>query len=132
MKEWRCKSCGEMYTPEPLDYNCPMCGSSNTIPADFKPTVATERPADTVGPPEKYCPECGEAMRCGYLVEANTPLALTTIGEGIYWSVGEAGMMGDRVALKAYACPGCGHIGLYARRLDKERVIIEKAPHRCE
>ena len=92
MKEWRCKTCGVTYTPNPPDY---------------------------------ACPECGSAMRCGYLVETNTPLMLLTLGEGIYWTPGEAGLLGERVALKAYACPGCGYIGLYARRMEKQQALIE-------
>jgi rubredoxin len=117
MKDWRCKTCGVTYTPEPPDY---------------KSKPLTAEPVKEQGPPERLCPECGEAMRCGYLVETNTPLTLMTLGERIYWSIGEGGMLGDRVALKAYACPGCGHISLYARRLDKDRAIIEKAPYACQ
>ncbi|MBN2334328.1 hypothetical protein JXL21_02130 [Candidatus Bathyarchaeota archaeon] len=132
MKEWRCKTCGVTYTPDPPDYTCPGCGGSNTIPADFKAEAVASKSTKAQELPERHCPECGEAIRCGYLVETNTPLTLMTLGEGIYWSAGEGGMLGDRVALKAYACPGCGHIGLYARRLEKDRAIIEKAHYRCE
>lgn len=131
MKEWRCKSCGATFTPEPPDYTCPMCGSGNTVPVGYEPPkdYATQ---EVIDEPERRCPECGEAMRCGYLVETNTPLTLLTLGEGIYWTSGEAGLLGERVALKAYACPGCGYIGLYARRLDKQRLIIEKASYGCQ
>jgi len=131
MKEWRCKACGATYTPEPPDYTCPECGSGNTVLVGYEPPEGQERP-ESVDEPERHCPECGAAMRCGYIVETNTPLMLLTLGEGVYWTSGEAGLLGERVALKAYACPGCGHIGLYARRLDRERPIIEKAPYRCQ
>ena len=132
MKEWRCKDCGTTFTPSPSDYDCPECHGSNTIPADYKPTAAIAETTKVQESPERHCPECGEAMRCGYLVETNAPLTLMTLGEGIYWSIDEGGVLGGRVALKAYACPACGHIGLYARRLEKDRAIIEKAPYTCQ
>ena len=131
MKEWRCKSCGATYTPSPPDYTCPECGSGNTMPVGYEPPEGYETP-EAIDEPERHCPECGNAMRCGYLVETNAPLTLLTLGEGIYWTSGEAGLLGERVALKAYACPGCGHIGLYARRLDKQRALIEKASYTCQ
>ena len=117
MKEWRCKTCGVTYTPDPPDYTCPECGSGNTVPEGYEPPEGHEIP-EARDEPERHCPECGSAMRCGYLVETNTPLTLLTLGE--------------RVALKAYACPGCGHIGLYARRMDKQRALIEKAAYTCQ
>jgi len=131
MKTWRCKSCGAEYTPEPPDYTCPECGSGNTVPMGYQAPEDYERSA-APDEPERRCPGCGEAMRCGYLVETNAPLALLTFGEGIYWTPGEAGLLGERVALKAYACPGCGYIGLYARWLDRHRNIIEKASYSCK
>ncbi len=130
MKTWRCKSCGSEYTPEPPDYTCPTCGGGNTVPVGYEPPEGRERP-EAPGGPERHCPECGEPMRCGYLVEANAPLALLTLGEGVYWTPGEAGLLGERVALKAYACPGCGRIALYARWLEKQRPLIEKASYVC-
>ncbi|MFH2111729.1 MAG: hypothetical protein ABIJ47_10785 [Candidatus Bathyarchaeota archaeon] len=45
---------------------------------------------------------------------------------------GEGGMLGERVSLKAYACPGCGKIEIYARRLEKERALIEQAKYTCK
>jgi len=130
MKTWRCRSCGAEYTPEPPDYTCPECGSGNTVPVGYQAPPDYERP-ETRDEPERLCPGCGEAMRCGYLVETNAPLALLTLGEGIYWTPGEAGLLGERVALKAYMCPGCGYVGLYARWLEKHRAIIEKASYSC-
>ena len=97
----------------------------------YEPPEGYETP-EAIDEPERHCPECGNAMRCGYLVETNAPLTLLTLGEGIYWTSGEAGLLGERVALKAYACPGCGHIGLYARRMDKQRALIEKAAYTCQ
>ena len=133
MKEWRCKACGATYTPDPPNFSCPECGSGNTIPKDYTPPEPEPtKSAEATDEPEKRCPECGSLMRCGYIVEANSPFTLTTIGEGVYWSPGEGGMLGERVSLKAYACPGCGKIEFYARRLQQERAVIERAPHICK
>jgi len=71
-------------------------------------------------------------MRVGFLVERDSPLALWTLGEGIYWTPGEAGMIGERVGVKAYACPQCGYIEHYVRRLEKDRAVILRAPTTTE
>jgi predicted RNA-binding Zn-ribbon protein involved in translation (DUF1610 family) len=131
MKEWRCKACGATFTPSQQNFSCPLCGSGNTIPKDYVPPKTPER-VEVLDEPEKHCPECGTPMRCGFIVESNSPLALTTLGEGVYWSPGEGGMLGERVSLKAYACPGCGKIEFYARRLEKERAVIERAKYTCQ
>ena len=131
MKEWICKACGATFTPNPPNFSCPDCMSGNTIPKGYVPTETPER-VKAEDEPGKHCPECGSPMRCGYMVEADAPLTLTTLGEGLYWSPGEGGMLGERVSLKAYACPGCGKIEIYARRLEKERVLIEKAKYTCK
>jgi hypothetical protein len=78
--------------------------------------------------PERRCPECGTAMRLGFLVERNAPLQIITLGEGVYWTPDEAGLIGTRVALKSYACPECGYITLYVRRLDTDKNTILSAP----
>ena len=77
---------------------------------------------------EKSCPKCGIVMRAGFMVERDSPLSLYTYGAGIYWTPGEAGLAGERVGVKAYACPDCGYIEQYVRRLEKDRVIIMSAP----
>jgi len=79
---------------------------------------------------ERLCPECRTVMRLGFLVERNSPLSFTTLGEGVYWTPCEEGLIGTRVALKSYACPECGYVTLYVRRLDQDRNIILKAPTR--
>jgi predicted RNA-binding Zn-ribbon protein involved in translation (DUF1610 family) len=126
MKEWICKACSATYTPDPPNFSCPECGSGNTIPKDYEPP----EPLPTkVAEPEKQCPECGTYMHYGYVVEADSPFSLTTIGEGVYWSPGMGGMIWERLPLKAYACPGCGKIELYARNLKELRALIERAPY---
>jgi predicted RNA-binding Zn-ribbon protein involved in translation (DUF1610 family) len=77
---------------------------------------------------EKSCPKCGMVMRCGFMVERDSPLAIWTLGQGIYWSPGEEGVIGERVAVRAYACPHCGYIEHYVRRLEQDGEIIQKAP----
>lgn len=77
---------------------------------------------------EKSCPKCGTVMRCGFMVERDSPLHIWTIGEGIYWSPGEEGVIGSRVGVKAYACPECGYIEHYVRRLEKDKSTILRAP----
>ena len=123
-KLWICNKCMRSFEPSPPSYRCPKCQSNFTIPL-------TPRNIDSyVQEPEKKCPECQTVMRFGFIVERNTPLTLLTLGEGIYWSPGEAGVIGNRVALKSYACPECGYISLYARRLDQDKSKIMKAPTR--
>ena len=79
-------------------------------------------------PVEINCPKCNTLMRRGFMVERNTPLQVATIGEGIYWSPDEKGWIMKRLAVKAYACPECGYIEHYIRRLDVDRFTILKAP----
>lgn len=67
-------------------------------------------------------------MRAGFIVERKSPLSLWTYGSGIYWTPGEAGVAGDRVAVKAYACPQCGYIEYYIRYLDEDKKTIIRAP----
>lgn len=131
MKDWMCRACGAVFTPSPPSYSCPRCGSGNTIPKDYTPPAAPDR-VKVEREPERLCPGCGSPMRCGYVVEANAPIALTTLGEGVYWSPGEMGWIGARVPLKAYACPGCGKIELYVRGLQRHRAAIESARYVCE
>jgi len=113
-----CKKCG-YEAPEGSNF-CPNCGTS--IPASQSPRK------DYRSSKEKICPKCGAVMRAGFVVERDSPAVLWTLGEGIYWTPGEAGMIGERVALKAYACPQCGYIEHYVRRLQKDREIILSAP----
>jgi hypothetical protein len=67
-------------------------------------------------------------MRAGYIVEKESPLTLWTYGSGIYWTPGEGGVIGERVAVKAFACPQCGYIEYYIRNLEKDKAIISSAP----
>jgi len=105
-----CQNCGYMLSQ---DANfCPNCGAS------LRKGQAQESPG------EKSCPKCGAAMRAGFIVEKDSPLSIWTLGSGIYWTPGEAGVAGERVAVKAYACPECGYIEHYVRYLDKDRNTI--------
>jgi len=109
-----CQKCG-YELPEGTNY-CPNCGSSTQV---SQPLRSSE---------EKNCPKCGAVMRAGFIVERDSPLSLWTYGSGIYWAPGEAGVMGERVAVKAYACPQCGCIEQYVRYLEKDRNMILSAP----
>ena len=65
------------------------------------------------------------------MVERDSPLSILTLGQGIYWSPAEEGVIGKRVAVKAYACPECGYIEQYVRRLEQDRETILRAPTAC-
>lgn len=108
----RCKDCGNTYRKElPI---CPNCGSKQVIEEEkLEP---------------KNCPKCETTMRRGFMVEANAPLQIMTLGEGIYWSPDETGLLHKRVAIRAYACPYCGYVEHYIRHLKGDREIILKAP----
>jgi len=109
-----CERCGHEL---PKDSNfCPNCGASMQAPQPL-----TSRS-------EKNCPKCGTVMRAGFMVERDSPLSLWTLGEGIYWTPGEAGVIGQRIGVKAYACPQCGYIEHYIRRLDRDRGTVLSAP----
>jgi hypothetical protein len=77
---------------------------------------------------EAECPKCGGLMREGFLVERDSPLSLLTLGEGIYWTPNEEGMIGERISLRSFACPDCGFVEIYIRRLESDRESIMKAP----
>ena len=112
----KCRNCGREL-PEGSSF-CPVCGASVSSP---------HAPVDSE---DKKCPKCGTAMRAGFIVERESPLSLWTYGSGVYWTPGEAGMIGERVAVKAYACPQCGYIEHYIRYLDKDKGTILSAPTR--
>ena len=95
------------------------------------PPAAPER-VEAEEEPERLCLCCGSPMRCGFLVKTDSPLDFTTIGEGVYWSPGEGGMLGDRVPLNAYVCPDCGRVEVYVRWLHRYRAMIESAKHVCK
>ncbi|MDP2899410.1 MAG: PF20097 family protein [Candidatus Bathyarchaeota archaeon] len=78
-------------------------------------------------PKEQRCPKCGATMRRGYLSETS-PIRIAEVMERVYWSSDEAGPMGARATTRAYACPDCGYIELFIRRIDKNREIVMKAP----
>lgn len=118
MSDRTCQDCGHRYLS--VISICPVCGSRNTT--SYEETVQKE--SARLG--EKKCPKCDTIMRRGFLVESNNPLQITTIGEGIYWSQYEGGL--SRVALRAYACPECGYIEQYVRRLELGKEAILKAP----
>ncbi len=109
---------------------CQKCGYELPKGSNFCPNCGTPIQAlqPLRGSKEKTCPKCGTLMRAGFMVERDSPLSLWTAGQGIYWTPGEAGVAGDRVAVKAYACPQCGYIEHYVRRLEKDINIILSAP----
>ena len=72
---------------------------------------------------ERRCPECGTAMRVGYLVERDPLIEAFVLGREIYWSPDRS----SEVALNAYACPSCGYVCLYVRKLEADRNTILKA-----
>jgi DNA-directed RNA polymerase subunit RPC12/RpoP len=132
-KMWRCSTCGEEFKPSPPDYSCPKCRSNATAPLDYRDRLDSERriiEEEMEMEAERLCPECRTAMRLGFLVERDSPLSFTTLGEGVYWTPCEEGLIGTRVALKSYACPECGYVTLHLRRLDQDRNTILKAPTR--
>lgn len=139
-KMWKCSACGAEFKPSPPDYSCPKCRSNSTAPLDYRDRLDSARrqsleerrrkKALEEKEAERFCPECGTAMRLGFLVERNTPLQIITLGEGVYWTPDEGGLIGTRVGLKSYACPECGYVTLYVRRLDQDRNTILQAPTR--
>jgi hypothetical protein len=74
----------------------------------------------------------GEYVPAGFVVEKDSPLSLFTAGSGIYWTPGEAGVMGDRVGIKAYACPECGYIEHYVRNLKRDKNTVLSASTTAE
>ena len=76
--------------------------------------------------PERRCPECGTAMRVGYLVERNPLIEDIVLGREIYWSPDRS----SEVVLNAHVCPSCGLVRLHARKLGADRNTILKAPNR--
>jgi len=127
-KIWRCIDCGAFFIPSPPNFRCLKCNSEKTAPTrefDESKHQLYEAPPE---PQEVACSKCGATMRVGFLVERNTPFSLDTIGEGVYWTPSEAGLLGDRVALRSYACPECGYVEQYVRRLHIDKRIILSAP----
>jgi predicted RNA-binding Zn-ribbon protein involved in translation (DUF1610 family) len=109
-----CQNCGHEI-PENSNI-CANCGANLKTPQKQKSFD------------EINCPKCGTIMRAGFIVERESPLSFWTYGSGIYWTPGEAGVIGDRVAVKAYACPQCGYIEHYIRYLDKDKNTLLGAP----
>jgi predicted RNA-binding Zn-ribbon protein involved in translation (DUF1610 family) len=109
--------------------SCPNCGRKQEEDSAFCPSCGASLKTQRVqgSPREKNCPKCGSIMRAGFVVEKDSPLSLFTSGSGIYWTPGEAGVMGERVGIKAYACPECGYIEHYIRNLDRDRNTILSA-----
>ncbi len=79
-------------------------------------------------PAVKVCPKCSTIMRAGFIIERESPLSLWTYGSGVYWTPDEGGTIGNRIAVKAYACPQCGYIEHYIRYLEKDKATVERAP----
>ena len=130
-KIWRCSVCGAEFKPAPPDYSCPVCRSNATAPSDYRDRFDSarrrimEEKRRNMGP-ERPCPECGTAMRLGYLVERDPLLEAAVLGKEIYWSPDRS----SEVTLNACACPGCGRVCLYVRKLEVNRDTILKAPTR--
>ena len=124
-KIWKCNSCGNMFVPKRPDFTCPECKNTYTVPTS---EVSDKPRIDHSLESALACQKCGTSMRVGFIVERNTPLHILTLGEGLYWSPGEAGVIGSRIGLVAYACPNCGYIEHYVRRLEKDRNKILSAP----
>jgi len=109
--------------------SCPNCGRKGEEGSAFCSSCgASLRTQQVQGSPgERNCPKCGSIMRPGFVVEKDSPLSLFTAGSGIYWTPGEAGVMGERVGIKAYACPECGYIEHYVRNLSRDKNTILSA-----
>jgi hypothetical protein len=84
-----------------------------------------EEKMQNMGPERPYL-ECGTAMRMGYLVERDTFLEAAVLVRDIYWSPDRS----SEVTLNACACPDCGRVCLYMRKLEANRDKILKAPTR--
>lgn len=108
------KTVGMNWLKDPI---CPSCG------VNLKILQAQESSR------EKNCPRCGAIMRVGYVVEKDPSPSLWTLVSGIYWTPGEAGVIGERVEAKAYACLQCGYIDHYVRYRDGNKKTILSAPH---
>ena len=103
---------------------CPDCNSEAIVPVlNYDPS---KHPIVSARRQSVNCPKCEEPMRRGFLVERNSPLQIVTLGEGLFWAPGEGGLMGDRAGLVSYACPNCGFVEVYIRRLSKDKQIILK------
>jgi rubrerythrin len=128
-KVWKCTKCGTFFLPNPPEFRCPNCKGHSTAPTNqfdkSKHQLYEEPEGDR---DEITCSKCGTLMHRGFMVERNAPLQIFTLGEGIYWSPSEGGLIGKRVAVMAYACPTCGYIEHYVRRLHSDKPIIESAP----
>ena len=128
---WRCSACNALFKPNPPDYSCPKCSSNATAPLDYRERFESAQ-SRTIEErrrkmePETRCPECGTAMRVGYLVERNPLMENIVLGREIYWSPDRS----SEVALNAHVCPSCGLVNLYARKLEADRNTILKAPTR--
>jgi len=131
---WRCSACGAEFKPSPPDYSCPKCRSNATASLDYRDrldnaqrrAMEERRRKQELEEPERRCPECGTAMRVGYLVERNPLIEDIVLGREIYWSPDRS----SEVALNAHVCPSCGLVRLYARKLEADRNTILKAPTR--
>ena len=125
VKPWKCKSCNLYFIPNKPDFKCPKCRFQNTVPArDYDPEKH-EVWSHHLGT-EKNCPKCSTTMLNGFLVERNSPLQGLTLGEGIYWSHDETGVIGSRIGLVAYACPECGYVETYLRRMGGIKKLKNK------
>lgn len=126
-KVWRCKECGAHFSPDPPNYDCPRCGDRKTVPTEqlIAPDLKLYSEDESK---EMPCPKCDTIMRLGYTMERDSPIQIITLGTGLYWSPGEGGIIGTRVALKAYLCPECGYLEQYARRLQRDKETILSAP----
>ena len=60
-KDWKCYECKHTFLPNPPNFNCPQCGSTNTVPnyriLPKETTVTNSIPDEDIlpGAPERVC-----------------------------------------------------------------------------
>ena len=124
VKPWKCNNCNLYFLPNKPDYKCPKCRFPNTSPAKDYDPIKHELWQSHLAT-EKICPKCSTSMLPGFLVERNSPLQGLTLGEGVYWSHDETGVIGSRIALVAYACQECGLVESYIRRMSAIKKMVK-------
>ena len=84
---------------------------------------------------EITCVKFGASMSSGYLVEQD-PDEFIHAGMGLYWIPMRRWFDAFKtVALIAYACPECGYVEQYVRRIEQDRekiLLVPISPDRGE